>query len=130
MAAGISSQTGFTLDNEENILIHSSVIAIYPDKKMIDPYLLLGIFSSCVFKQFVKSRIPRLGKRWHAYRVGIVNEFPVVLPGSGNTHDLCHEIACKAEQLYTKLNDQVKRRQLRFEIDQLARQLYGLAIRS
>ena len=127
MAAGISSGTGFTVDNKENILIHSSVIAIYPDKETIDPYLLLGILNSCVFKQFAKSRTPRLGKRWHVYHVGTLRKFPIALPRLGKTSELYDRISRKAKQLGTRLHDEIEQRQIRSEIDQLVSKLYDVA---
>ncbi len=123
VASVVNSSCGFTLDQCQRFFCNNSVILIRPDEKSVNPYFLLAVLNSKVFRTWAQHRMPTLGLGWRSYRVSVLNKFP--LPTSNN--QLIGDVAYLAARL---LNEKLSERDWMStlsSIDNIVSELYGIS---
>ena len=124
VASVVNSSGGFALDKHQHLFCNNSVILIFPDENIINPYFLLAVLNSKVFWTWVQHRMPTLGSGWHSYRVSILRKFPIPIPGQNN--QLFDKVADLAAKLLKKLNE-TDRTSILSSIDSMVGELYGIS---
>ena len=126
VASVVNSGGGFTLDERDHIFCNNSVIILYPDENVIDPYVLLAIVNSKVFKIWTQYRMPTLGSGWYSYRVNIMCRFPIRMHQSGQNNELFSTIADLARQLLCGQLNKDDRANILSSINCKVSELYGI----
>jgi len=127
VASVVNSGGAFSLDDHEHIFCNNSVIILRPDASVINPYFLLGILNSSLFKIWAQHRMPTLDSGWHSYRVKIIARFSIPIPQSGQNKELSSEIADLARKLLCGKFDEEHRPEIISSIDCKVSKLYGVS---
>lgn len=126
VASVVNSGGGFTLDEHDHIFCNNSVIILCPNENVIDPYVLLAIVNSKVFKIWTQHRMPTLGSGWYSYRVNIMRKFPIPISKSGQNKELFCNIADFARRLLHGQLNKMDRVNILSLIDRKVSELYGI----
>jgi hypothetical protein len=89
----ISSRPDYALDPDGSQFCHGTVIILTLTSLSIDPLVILGIFNSSTFWNFVRSAMPTIADG-HAIQIKKLRDFP--LPCLPNTTAECDIVAIRA----------------------------------
>lgn len=125
VASAISRPGGFAIDSRGMAVCHQSVLVISAFDTLVDPYLLMGILNSRVGRAYVECCMPRRNDSGYALRVGVMRQFPLVLPKTKQQRTVAARIHSRVRRLVHKTSTASLRETLKMEIDHLAGELYG-----
>jgi len=121
VASVVNSGNGFTIDRHK-LFCNNSVILIHPNED-VNPYFLLAVLNSKVFRIWAQHRMPTLGSSWYSYRVSILRKFPIFVPQNGRLLD---KIANLATKLLNQELNEIDRKALLHLIDNMICKLYDI----
>ncbi len=122
----INSGGGFTLDENQDFLCSNSVVLVYPNKNIVNPYFLLAVLNSNIFRFWIKNLMPRLGFGWYSYRINVLREFPVPNFNREQNKRLFNEVINHVKILLDNNFNKTDRSNILSEIDCRIYELYGI----
>lgn len=126
VASVVNSGNGFTIDRHQ-LFCNNSVILIRPNEDVVNPYFLLAVLNSRVFRIWAQYRMPTLGLNWYSYRVSVLRKFPILVPQNSRLID---EIANLAVKLLNEELSEIDHTTLLSSIDNMIFELYDISRRS
>ncbi len=127
IASAVDSGGGFTLDVDRHVFCSNSVILIYPDEKIINPYFLFAVLNSKVFWAWAQHRMPILGFGWLSYRVSIFRNFPIPNPLYAQDYQMFKDVADLAAKLLNETLSAEGRVSVLSSIDTMISEIYGVS---
>ena len=126
VASKIDAGGGFTIEARPEMLFCGGVVVVTPHPP-VDPHFLLGVLNSAVFWEFIRLNAPTMGHGRHVYRLSTVRRFPLIMPASDRDLRLFAEIIETARRICDAHEREQKRQEQIESLDQMVRDLYGLA---
>jgi len=127
VASVVNSGGGFAIDLHQHLFCNNSVILIFPDEKIVNPYFLLAVLNSKVFRAWTQQRMPTLGSGWHSYRVSILRQFPIPNPLHSHDNPVFDEIANLVVKLLNEKLSVMDRTNILSLVDNKVCELYGIS---
>jgi len=121
----IASEASFTVGRMRKVLCHQSVLMISPVVDWIDPHYLLGVLNSRAIWTYIRHRMPVVGPKRYALRIGQLRKLPIPLPRSPEDAKNCERIAQLARYLMSADCQAGKRRRRYEEINRRVLALLG-----
>ncbi len=125
LVAGSIGSSAFTLDTA-GVLCHNSVVMISSGAADIDPFFLLGVLNSQLFRTYVRHRAPSVRFGGHALRIHMLRGFPLALPHGKDKVRIQSQIAQRSRELLVKTTTRHSPRVGGPVLDQLVWRLYGM----
>jgi len=116
----------FTVDEASGLLCSNSVLVIEPRKKLIDPYVLIAIFNSSIFRKWAEYNLPALGEKYRSYRVSQLNKFPLPERIMGQNFGIFKELSTQVKTLLHQYLSDTVYEDIVSKIETLVPKLYGL----